>query len=333
VAREVGKDVTRLGSAVVRALRASADTRPNNGRAILAMLLATMAFVTGDAMMKLMSARLPTGETMFIRGVIGSMLVFGLVWAVGEMATLRASVTRLATYRVAGDVGAAVCFQNALSRLPFADVSALVQVNPLVATAAAALFLGETVRWRRWLATIVGLFGAILIIKPGGSAFQWASLLAIGAVFASVARDLVTRRMPAGTPAFTTIAFSMWAVTLASLGFLPFERWSWPSAGHVAILGFTACCMLAGQLGIFIAVRLGEISVLAPYRYTSLVWALMFSLLLFREFPDRWTLVGMAIIVVAGLYTFYREQTLRREAAIRAAVAPPDTRPPQGPAA
>jgi drug/metabolite transporter (DMT)-like permease len=329
VAFEIGSRLARTGAVMVRGLRASTDTQPNNARAILAMLIATVAFTTGDAMMKLMSARLPTGETMFIRGVIGSALLLGLVWIMGELSSLRRHVNSFTSLRVAGDVGAAVTFQNALSRLPFADVASLVQVNPLVATAAAALVLKETVRWRRWLATIFGLCGAILIIKPGGQAFQWASLLAIAAVLFAVGRDLVTRKMPTGTPAFTTIAFSMWAVTLASLGFLPFESWVWPSASHVAILAFTACCMVAGQLGVFLAVRLGEISVLAPYRYASLVWALLFSLLLFREVPDRWTLAGMAIIVVAGLYTFYREQTVKREAAIRAAVAPrPQKEPP-----
>jgi drug/metabolite transporter (DMT)-like permease len=292
-------------------------------RAIAAMLIATLAFTTGDAFMKIMSTRLPTGETMAIRGMFGSLLVLGLVVAAGELSTLRRHLTRLACVRMCGDVGAAVFFQNALTRLPFAEVSALVQVNPLVATAGAALILRETVRWRRWLATIVGLVGALLIIKPGGASFQWASLLALGAVLCAVSRDLVTRRMPAGTPTATTTAFSMWAVTIASLGFLPFERWIWPEASHVAILAATAVCMVIGQLCIFVAVRSGEISVLAPYRYASLVWALAFSVLMFKEFPDLGTLLGMGVIVAAGLYTFNRERIVRREAAIAAAHAAP----------
>jgi drug/metabolite transporter (DMT)-like permease len=235
------------------------------------------------------------------------------------LTNFRQRITKAITIRSGCEMGAAVFFQNALSRLPFADVSAILQVNPLVVTAAAAVFLGEKVGWRRWTATGVGLLGVLLIIRPGGSAFQWASVLLLVATAFSTARDLITRQLPAGTPILLLTCLSGTAVLISSLGFMLFETWRWPTLVECAVLAVPAVCMLAGQLLVVVSIRSGEVSAVVPFRYSSILWALLLSVLIWQEWPDRWTLLGIAIVTGAGLYTFHREQVRRRESAIASA--------------
>ncbi len=313
--------VNRLGVAAVAVLRDSDARTTNNVRGIVAMLLAMAAFVSGDAVMKLMSTRFPTGETMFIRGLFAAILIWPLAYVSGALSGAWQHINRILFIRSGAEMGAAVFFQNALSRMPFADVSAILQINPLVVTAAAAIFLGEKIGWRRWTATAVGMLGVLLIIRPGSAAFQWASLLLLVATIFSVTRDLITRRMPAGTPVLLLTAFSSTAVGLASLGFLPFETWIWPHFADALTLAIPAVFMLIGQLLVVISIRSGEVSAVVPFRYSAMLWTLVLSLLIWGVLPDGWTLLGTGIVMGAGLYTFHREQVRRREAAINAATA------------
>jgi drug/metabolite transporter (DMT)-like permease len=309
----------RFVRAVNRLLAEPEERSLGNVRGIVAMLGAMAAFVTGDAIMKLMSSRLPTGETMFIRGIIALCLIWPLAYVTGALDNVRQRVSRLIGIRTGCEVGAAVFFQNALARLPFADVSAVLQINPLAVTAAAAIFLGEKVGWRRWTATAVGLVGVLLIIRPGGSSFKWASLLLFAATAFSVTRDLITRRLPSGTPNLLLTSLSATAIWASSLGFLAFETWHWPTVFDCLALAVPAVCMLTGQLLVVVSIRSGEVSAVVPYRYSSILWALLLSALLWGHFPDATTMLGILIVTAAGLYTFHREQVRRREAAIRSA--------------
>ncbi len=297
-----------------------------NVAGIVAMLIATAAFVSGDASMKLMSAQMPTGETILVRGIIATTLVWSIAFWSGAAYHLKSYLGRLLGLRTSAEVGGAMFFQNGLARLPFADVGAILQINPLVVTAGAALFLGEKVGWRRWTATAFGLVGALLIIRPGAATFQWASLLLLGAVLCSTVRDLTTRRLEPGIPAIIVTALGITSITIASLGFLPFETWRWPRWGEVAFLAIPAVCSLIGQFCVVLSIRAGDVSAVVPFRYAAIVWTLLYSVAIWREFPDAQTLAGIAVIVSAGLYTFYREQTLRRQAAALAR-AEAETRP------
>ncbi len=308
---------TRVSGLAVDALRGGGDHAPNNVLGIVAMLAATAAFVAGDAIMKIMGTRLPTGETMFIRGIIGTVLVWTVLWRLGMLGEVRRHLDRMIGWRTAAEVGASCSFQSGLTRLPFADVGAIGQINPLVVTAAAAFFLGERVGWRRWTATAVGLVGALLIIRPGGSTFQWASLLILGAVFFSVSRDMITRKMEPGFSPLVLAAISAMAIGLSSLLFLPFEQWLWPAPLDIVWLAFPAVLMMTGQTLVVISIRAGEVSAVVPFRYAAMLWSLTYSFLIWREVPDATTLLGIGIVCSAGLYTFHREQVRRREAAMR----------------
>lgn len=317
--------LSRINALYQSAAALTAPARPGqkagNLRGIVMMLIGMACFVTGDATMKYMSDHMPTGEAMFIRGIIGSTIVgviaiyTGAIWRLGNF------ISGMLALRTMSDVGGALFFQNGLARMPFAEAGAITQINPLIVTAGAAVFLDEKVGWRRWTATAVGLFGVLLIIRPGGATFQWASLLLLGATLCSASRDLLTRSIPGGVPAIILAGSSIMAVTLASLLFLPFEVWRRPMPGDVATLAISSICSLGGQVAVVASIRSGDVSAVVPFRYSAILWNLLLGFMIWRQFPDGTTLVGILIVCTAGLYTFYREQVRRREAQLAAAAA------------
>ncbi len=136
-------------------------------------------------------------------------------------------------------------------------------------------------------------------------------------------RDLATRKIAADVPLVLIIAISTTIVTLLSPVTLLFETWRAPEVTQTAALGFSALCMLSGLYLVAYSVRTGEIAAVVPYRYSSILWAIALSMLIWGHFPDRWTMAGIAILISAGLYTFHREQVRQREA--RAARAQADS--------
>ena len=260
---------SRLSGPVGDVLRGTGDRASNNLLGIFAMLAATVIFISGDVIMKIMATRMPTGETMFIRGIIGTAMCWGLLAGMGMLGDVRRHLTRMIGYRTTCEVGASCFFQSGLTRLPFAEIGAIGQINPLMVTAGAAVFLGEKVGWRRWTATAIGLFGALLIIRPGGATFQWASLLILAAVMCSVSRDMVTRKMEPGFSPFVLAAFSAAAIGASSLLFWPFETWIWPKPLDVVWLAFPALFMMIGQTLVIISIRAGEVSTVLPAAGTA----------------------------------------------------------------
>ena len=212
------------------------------------------------------------------------------------------------------EVAAAVLYLSALFHMPIAECTAILQFTPLALTAGAALFLGAPVGWRRWLATLVGLIGVLIIIRPGASAFNPYAALALLSVVFIAARDLITRRLGKDVPTIVIAFTSTAAVAVSSLGLLPFETWRWPSpAAMLALIGASAA-LLGAQYWIILAMRTGDIAVVAPFRYSIILWAIVAGFLVWREVPDLATWIGIAIVTAAGLYTFLREHRLARAA-------------------
>lgn len=303
------------GSAgLISALTARTQKLSSNARGILAMLGAMALFICGDAAMKVVGEKLPTGETVFLRGLVATVTIWTIIIVSGAIRDIGKAWSKPMALRSLGDLIGITCFQTGLAHLPFADVSAILQINPLMVTAAAAIFLGEKVGWRRWTATAVGLVGVLMIIRPGSSAFNPWSLILILASMGGTLRDLATRKIAADVPLPLIIAFSTAIITLLSPAMLMFEKWTAPTFLQAVSLGFSALCMLAGLYFVAYSVRTGEIAAVVPYRYSSILWAILLSMLIWGHMPDRWTLGGIAILMGAGLYTFHREQVRQREA-------------------
>ena len=278
------------------------------------MLAAMAAFVVNDAMMKLAATDLPTGQVIFLRGLIIVPVLAALMLASATSTTLEMLCRPGILARCVAEVAAAILYLSALFHMPIADCTAILQFTPLALTAGAALFLGAPVGWRRWLATLVGLIGVLIIIRPGASAFNPYAALALLSVTFIAARDLITRRLGKDVPTIVIAFTSTAAVAVSSLGLLPFETWRWPSSAAMLALLVASTALLGAQYWIILAMRTGDIAVVAPFRYSIILWAIVAGFMVWREVPDLATWVGIAVVTAAGLYTFLREHRLARAA-------------------
>jgi drug/metabolite transporter (DMT)-like permease len=288
-------------------LALTASVRSDNLRGILAMLAAMGSLIVNDCFIKVVAAELPTGEAIFLRGLFTTLLGLGVVTATIGLGALRLAAAPRMPLRAGAEVMATILYLSALTRMPIADATAILQFTPLALTAAAALFLGAPVCWRRWLATVAGLIGVLIIVRPGGSGFNPYSSLALAAIVFVVARDLITRRVGAEVPTIVIAAISAGAVTAASLGLALFESWVWPSALAVLMLLGAGMGLLGGNYWIVVAMRSGDIATVGPFRYSIILWAVIAGFVIWGEMPDLASFIGIAIVTAAGLYMLVRE--------------------------
>lgn len=292
----------------------------DNRRGILAMVIAMSAFNLSDALTKLATLELPLGETIFVRGLFATMAVAVAVVVDGSWRQARGLLTPLLGLRLVGEVGSTLFYLMALVHVGLPNVSAVFQATPLAMTAAAAIFLGEKVGPRRWMAIAVGFVGVTIIVRPGLAGFQPSSIWVLVAVLFVVVRDISTARLGARLPTSLVTLATATTVTLLGLALIPFESaisnvavWSMPTPTQFALLAATAAALLTGYVLLIKATLISETSAIAPYRYTLLVWSFFYGAVLFGDLPDRTTLVGATIVVATGLYTFHRERVRRAE--------------------
>jgi drug/metabolite transporter (DMT)-like permease len=280
----------------------------NAARGIGYMVAATLLFCLGDTLMKLAASTLPTTEVMFVRSLVATLVVTAALIVTGTIRRSREALVKAMALRATADASASLLFQSALARMQFADIMGVNQLQTLSLTAASAFFLGESVGWRRWSAVGVGLVGALLIIKPGTSAFDWWALAAVGAVLLASTREIATRKIPPTVPIPVIMMISSAVVTLASLAGALFTPWAMPGAKDLAMMIGAGFFSLTGQYCTISAIRSAELSVIAPFRYAAMIWALALGYVIWQHIPDTWSLIGIAAITSAGLYTFHRER-------------------------
>lgn len=282
-----------------------------NLRAALFMVIAMAGFTANDTIVKLVMQSLGVGQVMLIRGIFATAMIFILAWNRGALARPRQLLHPTMALRAVCEMMSTVCFLGALAHMPLANASAVLQALPLAVTMGAALFLGEEVGWRRWLAILFGFAGVMIIVQPGFDGFSAYSLLALGAVIFSAGRDLITRHIPGDVPSL--LVSSMTALTVALFGgvlTVVSGDWAPVSAGSLGLLVTTAVLLLVGYHFIIMSMREGDISFVAPFRYTALIWALALGYLVFGEIPGLAMIAGAAFIVLSGLYALYREQVV-----------------------
>jgi len=290
----------------------SSPARSDNLRGIVAMLAAMGSLIVNDCFLKLAAESLPAGEAIFLRGLFATLLCIAFMAATDGLGALRLATGPWVQLRAGADVFGTILYLNALMRMPFADANALLQFTPLAITAAAALFLGARVGWRRWLATGVGLIGVLIIVRPGGAGFNAYSLLALSAIAFVVVRDLFTPRIGAAVPTLVVAAASSAAVMAGSAGLALIETWVWPSAAGLLLLFLSGVGLVGGTYWLVVAMRVGEIAVVAPFRYSVSLWAIAAGFVVWGEVPDLATWTGIAIVSGAGVYTILRESRLAR---------------------
>jgi S-adenosylmethionine uptake transporter len=280
----------------------------DNMRGALLMMGSMAAFTFNDACMKALSDEVPFFQALFLRG-LGTVLLLFVV--AQRMGLLRFRLPRRDWGRIAlrtlAEIGAAYFFITALFHAPLANVTAIIQAIPLSVTLAGALFLGEAVGWRRWLAILAGFAGVMLIVRPGTEGFTIYSVYALVAVGFVTLRDLATRRLSSGVPSLTVALSAAIGVTLfAGLGMAGGD-WQPIGPKAAAQLGGATLFVIGGYLFSVMTMRVGEVAIVAPFRYTALIWALLLGAVVFGDWPSGLTLAGAAIVVATGIYTLHRE--------------------------
>jgi drug/metabolite transporter (DMT)-like permease len=285
-------------------------------------MAASMAgFTINDALTKSVTDELTVAQIMFVRGAMTTILVYTVARRLGALDHVRNILQPLILCRIAFETIAAVAFLSALGQVPLANASAILQSLPLAVTLGAALVYREPVGWRRWTAIGLGFLGVMVIIKPGPEGFTLASLYVVLSVITAAGRDLVTRRIDPNVSSLNVTLFTASSISLAGLFLVPaFGGWQPVSWNAFATIALASALLFIGYQAIIMAMRIGEISFIAPFRYTSLLWAVALGMLFFGEMPDLAMGIGAAIVIGSGLYTFYREQ--KRKAALAATSEP-----------
>jgi drug/metabolite transporter (DMT)-like permease len=262
-------------------------------------------------------------QVMLIRGAFASLFVGLLAWQRGALARPGSMLQPLVALRVFGEAGATVSFLVALAHLPIANVSAVLQALPLAVTMGAALVFGETVGWRRWLAIAIGFAGVLIIVRPGFEGFSIYSLSALASVACCAVRDLATKRIPKAIPTLLVSTATALAMTIVGAALLsPMGGWTPMTGNGTALLALAAVLVLIGYQFIIMAMRAGDISFIAPFRYTALIWSILLGLFIFADIPDLPMIVGATIIIGSGLYALYRERIVGRRKIVAESTGP-----------
>lgn len=282
----------------------------DNLRGALLMALAMAGFALEDMFIKLLADALPVGQILLMLGLGGSVAFATVAIRKGQKVYSPALLSRAVLMRNLSEMIGTVGFVLGFVLASLATASAILQATPLVVTLGAVAFLGEKVGWRRWSAIIFGFCGVLLIVRPGMTGFEPASLFAVVGVLGLAGRDLATRVVPRSISSYQLSAWAF-AMMVPSGIFLMLVMREAPvipdlvqTASILAALGIGVLAYYA----IVAAMRVGELSFVTPFRYTRMLFALVIAILVFGERPDRLTLVGAAIIVAAGLFTLWREK-------------------------
>lgn len=286
----------------------------DNLRGIFLMVASMAGFALEDMFIKWMSAAMPTGQILLMLSLSGTPIFAALVLRQGVPLWSRDLLHPAVIARNVGEMVGTFGFVTAFTLTKLTTTTAIFQATPLVVTLGAAILFGDEVGWKRWLAMSVGFAGVLIVIRPGFEGFEPASLWAVLAVLGLSVRDVATRRVP---PAIVTmhLAFSGFiAVGVLGAGMLVVSGGAVvPTSAQLGHLVGALTCGIASYWAITEAMRLGDVSVVTPFRYSRLIFALVIGVLAFHERLDAPTLLGATLIIASGLYTLNRERQRHRD--------------------
>ncbi len=273
------------------------------------MVFAMFSFAVEDTLIKVLSVTMPVGQILSLI-CLGGVLLF-LVWFLMRGIPLWQPeyLNNKVMLRSLCDAVGSCLFITALSLVPLTTASAVIQATPLVVAMGAALFLGQTIGWRRWLAIITGFIGVLIIIRPGMDGFVPATLLAVAGMFGLATRDLLTRSLTVSLSgpqlAIHTFTIIIPAGLLLMLG--QGQSAVIPDAKQIGLLVGCVIIGVIAYLAIVAATRTGNAGIISSFRYSRMVFALALGYVFFAEIPDQATLIGVFIIIASGIFTLWRE--------------------------
>ncbi len=285
----------------------------DNLRGIGFMVAAMALFAIEDAFIKGVSEKLPTGQILLFIGIGGGTVFALMCRARGIRLLSPVLLTRPLMLRNLSEIVGTLGFVTAITTIPLATASAILQAAPLFVTMGAALFYGEPVGWRRWSAIAVGFVGVLVIIRPGLAGFDPYSLFAVLGVAGLAGRDLASRAIPRETTSFQVATYGFFMAIPTALIMLAFDHdVAMPDPRHWLMIAGAITVGLMGYVAITTAARTGDASAVTTFRYTRLIFALAIGMIIFGERPDALTFLGAALIIGSGLFTLIRERRLAR---------------------
>jgi drug/metabolite transporter (DMT)-like permease len=286
-----------------------------NRRGIQFMVAGMACFIVNDALVKFVSQSLLPAQLICVRGAIATLLVYAVARASGATPQLPAIAGGWVALRASVEAIASVMYLLSLFHLPLGNATAINLAAPLAITAFAVWFLHEQVDARRWVAIGVGFAGVFMVIQPRLEGFNGWALLCLSATLLHATRDLLTRRIPATIPSILVTLATAISVTVLAGAWSLVQGWQPLSALSLGMLACAAAFLAAGYYLLIRATREGEFSVIAPFRYTGLLWALAIGWVIWGEVPNPLAWLGIALLIGAGLYLIHRERQRARERA------------------
>ncbi len=297
-------------SAVRTAPSSPCERRDDPVRGLLMVVAAVLFFSFSDAAAKYLSQTLPSIEIGWMRYAGFTTLLLPLMIR-GGPAAVKTARPGLQILRGLGLLGSALFFIMGMRYLPLAEAAATSYVSPLFVTVLSILFLGEKIGPHRWAAVLVGLLGVLIVIRPGGAAFQPAAIFPILSAMSWATGVVITRKMTGQEHPTTTLIWTALTGFAVLTVLLPFNV-AMPTWTEVALGALIGLVSTMGQWLMVQAYRFGEASVLAPFSYIQIVWSTLLGFLIFGALPDHWTFLGAGIIIASGLYTAHRERLRKR---------------------
>ncbi len=307
-----------------------------NVPAVLCAVAAAFAFTLNDVGIKFLSGEYPLHEVILFRALVAIVITLGVIMPLeGGYANLRTKRLGLHLMRGVLVVMANITFFLGLASIPLSEATAIFFISPLLITIFSVLFLSERVGWMRWMAVAAGLAGAFIMLRPGTGSFQYAALLPLAAAFGYAGLHILTRMIGSAEKA-STMAFYIqitFIVVSAAIGlsvgdgrfagsgvpawdFL-LRAWIWPPANDLLIMAGIGLASALGGYFISQAYRLSEAALIAPFEYLGLVLAIIWGATIFGEWPDAVAWLGIALILAAGLFVFWREAMNNRAIAAK----------------
>jgi drug/metabolite transporter (DMT)-like permease len=287
---------------------------PENRLALLLMALSMTLLAAGDALVRLLGESLPSGQIIGMRGVfLTAFLLIGLRLS-GRRPIWPELTNRWSLARGLAETFSTYCFFISIQLLPIAVSTTVVFIFPVLLTLVSIPLFGEKVGPYRWVAVLMGFAGVVMISAPRGDTFNIALLLPLGTAFGLVARDLFTRKIPSEINSGTVTLTTAIVTTLMGFASLPFG-WVEVTMREVQLLPIAAALVACSFLTYIIAIRRGELSIIAPAQYLVILWATLWGALIWQEMPSSSSMAGGGLIIAAGCLILWRERVAARRQA------------------
>ena len=270
--------------------------------------LAAACYVMSDIFMKFLSSEISMFQITFLRGLLVTFFLFSYCYMSEASFFIKEWRDRIViTIRSILEVIMTYAFLTALFNMNVANANAILQLIPLMVLLGSFIFLRQSPKTYEWIAVLVGCFGAVIIIRPGASDFNFFTIHALVAVFCLSARDLLTVRLNKNIPSNVVAFYSALMLTMVSF-LLSEDTHLFGKVDNSLFIVYTAIFVSIGYIASVSAMRYGEVTFVSPFRYTALLWASVTGFIFFDEIPKFSTLFGGSLIILAGIFIFYKSK-------------------------